>query len=59
MRASRLVTNEPDDLFEIANLSPALTGLPMVVWIGARRRSAQRESRGPLGACTLRRALEH
>jgi hypothetical protein len=25
-----------EDLFEVANLSPALTGLPMVVWISER-----------------------
>jgi hypothetical protein len=39
MRASRLVTDEPDDLFEMANLSPTLTGLPMVVWISERGRA--------------------
>ena len=36
MRASGLVTDEPDDLFEMANLSPTLTGLPMIVWISER-----------------------
>ena len=36
MRASRLATGETDDLFEMANLSPALTGLPMIVWISER-----------------------
>ena len=36
MRASRLPTGETDDLFEMANLSPALTGLPMIVWISER-----------------------
>jgi hypothetical protein len=36
MRASRLPRGETDDLFEIANLSPALTGLPMIVWISER-----------------------
>jgi hypothetical protein len=36
MRASRPATGETDDLFEIANLSPALTGLPMIVWISDR-----------------------
>ena len=36
MRASRLPTSETDDFFEMANLSPALTGLPMVVWISER-----------------------
>jgi Domain of unknown function (DUF4160) len=39
MRASRLVAAEPDDLFEMANLSPTLTGLPMVVWISERGRA--------------------
>ena len=27
------------DLFEMANLSPALTGLPMVVWVSERGRA--------------------
>jgi len=36
MRASRSVADEPDDLFEMANLSPTLTGLPMIVWITER-----------------------
>jgi len=36
MRASRLATGETDDFFEMANLSPALTGLPMIVWISER-----------------------
>jgi hypothetical protein len=39
MRASRPVAGEPDDLFEMANLSPALTGLPMIVWISERGRA--------------------
>lgn len=30
---------EDDDFFEMANLSPTLTGLPMVVWISERGRS--------------------
>ena len=36
MRASRPVADETGDLFEMANLSPALTGLPMIVWISER-----------------------
>jgi Domain of unknown function (DUF4160) len=36
MRASRPAAGEADDLFEMANLSPALTGLPMIVWISER-----------------------
>jgi hypothetical protein len=36
MHASRPVTDETDYLFEMANLSPALTGLPMIVWISER-----------------------
>jgi hypothetical protein len=28
-----------EDLFEMANLSPALTGLPMVVWVSERGRA--------------------
>jgi hypothetical protein len=39
MRASRSATDETDDLFEMANLSPTLTGLPMVVWISERGRA--------------------
>jgi hypothetical protein len=39
MRASRSATDETDDLFEMANLSPMLTGLPMVVWISERGRA--------------------
>ena len=39
MRASRSVADEPDDLFEMANLSPTLTGLPMIVWISERGRA--------------------
>jgi hypothetical protein len=30
MRASKPRTDQSDDLFEMANLSPALTGLPMI-----------------------------
>jgi hypothetical protein len=33
MRASRPAADDP---FETANLSPALTGLPMIVWISER-----------------------
>jgi hypothetical protein len=33
MRASKPAADQPDDLFEMANLSPALTGLPM--WSGS------------------------
>jgi hypothetical protein len=38
-RADTDVVEEDDDFFELANLSPALTGLPMVVWISERGRS--------------------
>lgn len=37
--ASGPAADDADDLFEMANLSPALTGLPMVVWISERGRS--------------------
>jgi len=30
---------EPDDLFEMANLFPATTGLPMTVWVSPRGNS--------------------
>jgi hypothetical protein len=33
------MTRDKVDLFEMANLSPALTGLPMVVWVSERRRA--------------------
>ena len=36
MRAAEPVTEPAEDLFEMANLSPGLTGLPMVVWISER-----------------------
>src|SRR5687767_10726411 len=36
MRASREAADEPNDLFGMANLSPTLTGLPMIVWISER-----------------------
>jgi Domain of unknown function (DUF4160) len=39
MRASRAAADEPSDLFEMANLSPTLTGLPMIVWISERGRA--------------------
>jgi uncharacterized protein DUF4160 len=39
MRAAKRVPDEADDLFEMANLSPALTGLPMIVWISERGRA--------------------
>ena len=44
MRASSPATEETEDLFEMANLSPALTGLPMIVWISERGR-ARRDAR--------------
>jgi hypothetical protein len=39
MRASRLPADEADDLFDMANLSPTLTGLPMIVRISERGRA--------------------
>jgi hypothetical protein len=36
MRASAPVAELAEDFFETANLSPSLTGLPMVVWISER-----------------------
>ena len=33
------ITRDNVDLFEMANLSPALTGLPMVVWVSERGRA--------------------
>ena len=39
MRAGKRVADDADDVFEMANLSPALTGLPMIVWISERGRA--------------------
>jgi Domain of unknown function (DUF4160) len=39
MRASRVAADASNDLFEMANLSPTLTGLPMIVWISERGRA--------------------
>ena len=39
MRASRIARDEANDLFEMANLSATLTGLPMIVWISERGRA--------------------
>jgi Domain of unknown function (DUF4160) len=38
-RASAPAGDQTDDFFEMANLSPALTGLPMIVWISERGRA--------------------
>jgi hypothetical protein len=38
-RADTEAVEDEDEFFEMANLSPALTGLPMVVWISERGRS--------------------
>ena len=38
MRA-RLAETAEDELFDMANLSPARTGLPMVIWISERGRA--------------------
>jgi Domain of unknown function (DUF4160) len=55
MRASRPRPDQPDDLFERANLSPALTGLPMIVWISERGR-ARRDVRAKVSLVHGRRA---
>lgn len=36
MRAAEHLAEPAEGLFEMANLSPTLTGLPMVVWISER-----------------------
>jgi hypothetical protein len=38
-RAPAASTTAEDELFEMANLSPTSTGLPMVVWISERGRA--------------------
>jgi hypothetical protein len=55
MRASSPATEETEDLFEMANLSPALTGLPMIVWISERGR-ARHDSRVKVSLVHGRRA---
>jgi hypothetical protein len=55
MRATKLLTDDTDDLFEMANLSPALTGLPMVVWISERGR-ARHDARVKVSLAHGRRA---
>ena len=55
MRASRPVADETGDLFEMANLSPALTGLPMIVWIPERGR-ARHDARVKVSVVHGRRA---
>jgi hypothetical protein len=40
-RLTRRVADEAVDLFEVADLSPTLTGLPMVVWTSERGRVRQ------------------
>jgi hypothetical protein len=39
MRVAKRAPDEAGDLFEMANLSPASTGLPMIVWISERGRA--------------------
>jgi hypothetical protein len=39
MCASRVAADESNDLFEMANLSPTLTGLPMIVWVSEEGRA--------------------
>jgi hypothetical protein len=36
MRAAQPIAESGEDLFQMASLSPSLTGLPMVVWISER-----------------------
>jgi hypothetical protein len=36
MRSAKLVSEETDELFEMANLYPRTTGLPMTVWVSLR-----------------------
>jgi Domain of unknown function (DUF4160) len=55
MPASRLATGETDDRFEMANLSPALTGLPMIVWI-SERGHARHDARVKVSLIHARRA---
>ena len=36
MKSAKLVSEETDELFEMANLYPRTTGLPMTVWVSLR-----------------------
>ncbi len=36
MKSANLVSEETDELFEMANLYPRTTGLPMTVWVSLR-----------------------
>ena len=47
-----------DELFEMANLSPSLTGLPMVVWI-SERGGARHDARIKVSLVHGRRAHPH
>ena len=55
MRASRVAADEANDPFEMANLSPTLTGLPMIVWISERGR-ARHDARVKVSLVPGRRA---
>jgi hypothetical protein len=58
VRAPALASDPEDELFEMANLSPALTGLPMVVWI-SERGGAGHDARLKVSEVHLRRAHPH
>jgi hypothetical protein len=58
MRASRPAADEADDFFEMANLSPAVTGLPMIVWISERGR-ARHDARVKVSLVHGRRVHPH
>lgn len=50
MRAFTSAADDAQDRFEMANLSPALTGLPMIVWISERGRARHDARQSPAGA---------
>ena len=58
MRAPPLSPLPDDELFEMANLSPLLTGLPMVVWI-SERGGARHDARIKVSLVHGRRAHPH
>ena len=58
MRAPSLDPVPDDDLYEMANLSPSLTGLPMVVWI-SERGGARHDARAKVALVHGRRAHPH
>ena len=56
MRAIESDIGSDEDIFDIANLSPSLTGLPMVVWISERGGARHEDRRVKVSLVHGRRA---